>query len=625
MHARCYLFRMQAHHRYRKELLAIRSREARTIDAILATLRDLDPDVALLDLGRPIDSLRHAPAGAPNPDLSRTDRMPLHRRRSPARRGRPGRRVVPRTVALAAAALGLAVSGCGAGGGPTDRAGVLVAAIGADPGHLNPAITTSGGVHAAASLLYDGLVALGEDQSPIPQLAARWEVEEGGAAYRFHLRTDVRWHDGRPFTAADVKYTFEEVLLRFHARTRASLEPVLAGIDAPDDSTVVFRFHRPYAPLLQQLDVVEAPILPRHVFAGSDPERNPANHAPIGTGPFRFVSHRPEVELRYARNDDYFAGAPDLATVILRVIPDEATQVIALEAGEVDWLFGVPGPARERLRRNGDVAFLETTINPGGSHCITTMALNLDRPALADVRVRRALAHALDRVMFVDRVAFGEGRVATAPMSSRLPVAASGDVALPAHDTATAGRLLDEAGWRRGPNGVRVARGVDGVADGTRLVIGFKQFPSFARHGELVRAQLRPVGIEVRLETLEPAVFVQSVFARRDFDTAIVSYCNGTDPQIGVRRQYASSSIGPVPFSNAAGYRNPEVDELFEAAVSALDPDARRSYYQRIQEIAVRDLPYIWLVESAATRAHRRRCTGFGEAAHFAATARCGP
>ncbi|HUG37298.1 MAG TPA: hypothetical protein VML54_10135, partial [Candidatus Limnocylindrales bacterium] len=125
------------------------------------------------------------------------------------------------------------------------------------------------------------------------------------------------------------------------------------------------------------------------------------------------------------------------------------------------------------------------------------------------------------------------------------------------------------------------------------------------------------------LEPLDPPVFVDAVFTRRDFDLAIISYCNGTDPQIGVRRQYASGSIGPVPFSNAAGYSNPTVDSLFDAAASTIDFDTRRALYGRIQEIAVRDLPYIWLVESEVTRAHRRRCSGFGRAAHFAATARC--
>jgi peptide/nickel transport system substrate-binding protein len=531
---------------------------------------------------------------------------------------RPALAAVPVVATLLAA-------GCGAGEGASDRAELLVAAIAADPGHLNPAITTNGGVHAAAGLLYDGLVALDADQAPVPRLAERWSVEEGGAVYRFHLRPGVRWHDGRPFTAADVKFTFEELLLRFHARTRASLEPVLAGIDAPDDSTVVFRFHRPYAPLLRQLDVVEAPILPRHLYRGTDPERNPANHSPVGTGPFRFVSARPGVELRYARNDHHFAGAPAVRTVVLRVIPDEGTQVIALEAGEVDWLFGVPGPSRARLRRNQDIAFLETTVNPGGSNCVTTIAPNLDRPVPGDLRVRRALAHALDREMFVERVLFGEGRAATAPISSRLAVARAPGLALPPHDTAAAARLLDQAGWRRGADGVRVARDVPGVADGTRLSLGFKQFPSFRAHGDLVRAQLRALGVDVRLETLEPAVFVQAVFARRDFDLAIISYCNGTDPHIGVRRQYASSAIGPVPFSNAAGYRNPEMDSLFDAAVAVMDPAVRRELYARVQELAVRDLPYLWLVESAATRAYRARCDGFADASHFAAAARCRP
>lgn len=523
---------------------------------------------------------------------------------------------------LIGVAMAAALPACGAeesARGP----GMLIAAIGADPGHLNPAITTQGGVHTAADLLYDGLVALDEEANPVPQLASRWEVEEEGRLYRFHLRPGVRWHDGRPFTAADVEYTFERVLLEFHARTRASLGPLLTDVSAPDDSTVEFRFREPYAPLLQQLNVVEAPILPKHVYEGVDPLSHPANAAPVGTGPFRFVSHAPETEVRYERNADYFGGAPSLEGVVLRVIPDEGTQVLALEAGEVDWIFGVPGPERARLLENPEIEFIRTSINPGGSHCITTVPFNLDRAALQDVRIRRAISHAVDREMFIDRVLFGEGRPATAPISSRLPMARAPELSLPAHDPAEAGRLLERAGWVRRGDGVRVARGVAGVEDGTRLVLGFKQFPSFQRYGELLRAQLRPVGIDLRLEPLDPAVFVDAVFTRRDFDLAIVSYCNGTDPQIGVRRQYASSSIGPVPFSNAAGYSNPTVDSLFDAAASAIDLDTRRALYGRIQEIAVRDLPYVWLVESEATRAHRRRCSGFGRSEHFAATARC--
>ncbi len=499
----------------------------------------------------------------------------------------------------------------------------LVAAIGGDPGHLNPAITTNGGVHTAAALLYNGLLTLDEDLQPLPELAERWEVEDGGARYRFHLRRDVRWHDGRPFTAADVKFTFDSLLLRFHARTRASLGPALTSVDAPDDSTIVFRFRQPYAPLLQQLDVVEAPILPRHVFAGSDPLRNPANTAPVGTGPFRFVSYRPDDEIRYAANLDYFQGAPQIQDLVLRVIPDPGMQVIALEAGEVDWLFAVPGPDRERLQGDPAVVLLQTTVNPGGSNCVTTLGFNLDRRWFRDVRVRRAIAHAVNRPQFLERVLFGEGRVATAPISSRIAFAHAGDLATPEFDTARASQLLESAGWRRIGNDVREARGVPGIENGTPFVVGFAALPSQAKFGDLLRAQLRDVGIDLRVHPLEPAVFAHTVFTARDFDTAIASYCNGTDPEIGVRRTLVSSSIAPVPFSNMAGYSNPIVDSLFDRAGAAIDLGDRRSLYREIQEIAVRDQPYVWLVETLATRAHTVRCSGFGTSAHFAATARC--
>src|SRR5262249_38824878 len=141
------------------------------------------------------------------------------------------------------------------------RGGTLVVAISVDPGHLNPAITTSGATHTAAELLYNGLLGRDERGDAIPDLAETWTIEQAGAASRFRLRNDVTWHDGTRFTSAEVKFTFEEVLLKFHARTKASMGGALAGIETPDDRTVVFRFKQPYAPLLMQLDATEAPII----------------------------------------------------------------------------------------------------------------------------------------------------------------------------------------------------------------------------------------------------------------------------------------------------------------------------------------------------------------------------
>ena len=501
---------------------------------------------------------------------------------------------------------------------------ILVAALDADPGQLNPAITTNGGVHTAAALLYDGLLGLDSALTPRPGLAERWEILDGGARYRFHLRRDVRWHDGAAFTSADVKFTFDSLLLRFHARTRASMAPAIMSVDAPDDSTVVFRFRRPYAPLLLQLDADESPILPRHLFAGTDPLRNPANTAPVGTGPYRFVSHTANSEYRFTANRAYFGGTPKIRDVVLRVIPNAGTRVIALERGEVDWLFSVPGPERQRLLRNPGLHLVQAAVTPGGGNCITTLGFNLDRPWFRDVRVRKAIAHAVNRQQFVDRVIFGEGRAADAPISSRIEFAYAAGLAIPAFDTVRASQLLADAGWRRTGSGVRVAHGVPGVVDGTPFVVNFKSLPSQATHGELLRAQLRVVGIDLHVMPLESAVFAQTVFTARDFDTSIAAYCNGADPEIGVRRQYVSSSIAPVPFSNMAGYRNLLVDSLFELAGASLVPDERRRLYRTIQEIAVRDQPYVWLVETLGTRAYGPRCHGFSTSSRFAATASCG-
>lgn len=529
---------------------------------------------------------------------------------------------VVRAPLVAGVALFLLPMACGT---PRERrdAQTLVAAIPSDPGHLNPAITTNGGVHLAASLLYNGLLVLHEDLTTSPDLAERWEVLDGGARYRFTLRRDVRWHDGAPFTAADVKFTFDSLLLRFHARTRASLGAVLLAVDAPNDSTVEFRLRRPYAPLLQQLDGVEAPILPRHVFQGGDPLQHPANRQPIGTGPYRFVEYLADREIRYAANPRYHRAAVSPRRVILRVLPDAGMQVAALEAGEVDWVYAVPAPERERLRANPGVRLAQSTLGSGGSNCITTFGFNLDRPLFRDVRVRRAISHAVDKRQYLERIAFGEGRVADAPISSGIGFAHAPSLPIPAFDTAAASRLLTEAGWVRTGSRTRTARGVPGIPDGTELRIGFVGMPSQVAFGNLLRAQLLPLGVDVRVESLEQGVFSRAVFTRRAFDMAIASYCNGTDPEIGVRRQYVTASIAPVPFSNMAGYSNPAMDSLFDRASASMDREERRHLYRRIQELAVRDLPYIWLLESATTHAHTARCDGFGPMPHFAVGATC--
>lgn len=495
------------------------------------------------------------------------------------------------------------------------RGGTLVVAMGEDPGHFNPAITTSFSQHAVANSVYNGLVGLDENANPVPDLAERWEVSADATTYTFHLARNVTWHDGRPFTSADVKFTFEELLLKYHSRTKAGLEEVLEEIETPDDHTVVFRFAQPYASLLQRLDVTEAPILPRHIYeAVADPTQDEANLRPTGTGPFIFSGYTPGVEIRLARNPNYFkAGLPYLDEVVFQVIPEPSSQIIALEAGTVDFVWRVPGPDVARIESAAATAVIPVASGPGGGFCIMTLIFNLERDIWQDVRARQAFAHAVDRQQILDLVIFGQGQVAAAPISSRISWAHLSDGRQYKYDLERAEALLDEAGYPRGANGNRIS-------------IDFVHFPQFAKYGEVMRDHLGKVGIDFVLRPLERNAAVETIFTQRDFDTSIISYCNNSDPEIGVRRMYVSSNIGPIPFSNGATYVNAEVDQLFEEAATTADLEQRGATYREIQRILLDELPYWWLVETDFSVGVRTNCHEFqGWSGHFAERAWCEP
>lgn len=478
------------------------------------------------------------------------------------------------------------------------NANIVVVAVAGDPGHLNPAISTAGPLHTVADSLYNGLVALDAEGTPQPDLAKSWDIAEDGLSATFKLYP-AKWHDGQPVTSADVKFSFEELLFKLHARTRAGLAPAVAAIETPDPETVVFRFKQPQPSLLRQIDVTEAPILPRHVYAGGDPLKNAANLKPVGSGAFRFESYRKDESITLVRNDDYFkAGLPQVDRLVFRVIPDMNTQILALNNDEVDYI-GRVSPADIARVSQSDITTYNTTAGPGGANCIMTLSFNLQRAPLSDLRVRKAFAHAIDRRKMLEQVVFNQGRVADAPISTGIGWAhLAGALKAYAFDAAIANRLLDEAGLKRDANGIRAS-------------FEILHFPQFSRYSELMRQSLAAVGIALQVRTVDPAALAATVFTRREFDLALISYCNGTDPVIGVRRMYHSVAIGNVPFSNAAAYSNSKVDALFDKAGSAGSQAERGGFYRQAQEIIAKDLPYWWLVETDFTAAYRKSFQGF--------------
>ncbi len=498
--------------------------------------------------------------------------------------------ITPTTAATTAAAQ--------TGAGTPKRGGTVVVAQGSDPGSFNPAITTSGAIHPFTDHIYNGLVGLDDNLNPVPELATSWDITEGGKVYTFKLQPGVKWHDGQPFTSDDVKFTFEQALLKFHARTKAGLESVLEKIETPDPLTVVFRFKQPYGPLLQRLDVVEASIIPKHIYDGKDVQKDAANLKPIGTGPFRFVDYVKGERVTLERNPDYFRkGLPYLDKVIMRIIPNAATSLLALEQGEVDYLGNVPGSDIERLQKNPNITLAQGFGGSGGTLCQDVLIPNLTKAPFDKLEVRQAFYMAIDRQFIFDKVYFGQGSPSTGPISRQM-WAYSPAVKTYAFDPAAANALLDKAG---------VAKG----ADGTRFSITFTHAASYARLGEVMREQLKAAGIKLDLQSSDANAAADKIFVKKDFDLGVASYCNGSDPEIGVRRVYVSTNIGPITFSNGAGYKNPKIDQLLDQAAAQPGRAERVKTYAEMQRILTEDMPYFWIVDSQGYRGFRSNFQGF--------------
>jgi peptide/nickel transport system substrate-binding protein len=482
-------------------------------------------------------------------------------------------------VSLGALAL---LGGCGGQG----QGNTLVVAIESEPTGLTTAITSLGSVQQVSSKIFDGLLSYASDLTPVPRLATAWQTAEDGLSITLHLRQGVRWHDGKPFTATDVAWTLLNVWKIYHSRGRSTFANVVA-VDTPDAATAVLRLSRPAPYILAALASNESQVLPAHVYAGKDVLTNPANAAPIGNGPFKFVEWQRGQFLRLERNPDYWdKGKPHLDGLVFRFMTDSAAQAAALEAGEVHLATGVA---------INDVA--RVAAHPGLYHDTHTYALaiassglefNLDLPQFKDVRVRRAIAHALDGQFIAEHILFGLGQIATGPIPHSMPAWYTPDVPRYPYDPARAEALLDEAGARRDAHGHRFAFTLDPAPSGTYS----------RRLAEYIRAQLGRLGIEVTLRSEDFATFVKRVYTDRDFEVILDGGQMGPDPAIGTQRWYWSKSFRKgVAFSNASHYANPQVDHLLESAQTERDPAQRRALYNAFQKLVQSDLPRIPLIE----------------------------
>ncbi len=504
---------------------------------------------------------------------------------------------------LLAPAVPAALGAPAAARSPGAAQGTLVIALTNDPQSLTNALTTEGTIYTLSSKIFDGLLTFdARDRQPRPRLATRWTTSADGRTVTLALRPGVRWHDGQPFTSADVAFSVEEIWKKYNARGRSTFANVLQ-VETPDPLTAVLRLAKPAPYLLSALSSTESQVVPRHLYAGSNPLLNPHNGAPIGTGPFRFLRRRRGSFIELARNTDYWdAPRPRLERLHFRIVPDAASVAAALETGEIH-LGATTLASIARLRQHPALAVTELD-EPFAAN-VNALEFNLERPALQDVRVRRAFAHAIDRRFILDSIYHGHGQVADSPIPPSLAEFHSADVPRYDYAPAKAEALLDAAGLRRGANGLRLTLRLD-PTPGLESVLT----------AQYLRSALARIGVRVDVRLQDFGEFVNRIYTRRDFDTAIIGGTAGPDPAIGTQRWYWSKNFQPgVAFSNGARYANAEVDQALEAAQSEADPARRRALYQRFQQLVQTDLPRIPLIAGRRVIVASRRLHDFIDSA----------
>ncbi len=471
--------------------------------------------------------------------------------------------------------------------------GHLVVAIPFDAESFNEVYRnyTGAGGYFAANNLYSRLVVLDvfESGEITGDLAERWEVLDDGGRYVFHLNRAARWHDGAPVTAHDVAYTYGEVLARsYHG---LSWLQDIREVRALDDHTVECILKSPNAAFLAQLGAfVFTHILPRHLYEGTDWATNPRNLDPIGSGPFRFAEWVKGERIELVANPDYWGEGPYLERLTYRVIPDQEEAFAALERGEVHFCVqDVPCREVEAWRAKPGVGVM---FHPGNS--IAFIAFNWTRARWRDRRVREAVARAVDR----GPIAAGVCPLATAPAHyylERVGWAFNPEATAPTYNPAAAERLLDEAGHRRGP-------------DGVRLRVGLAYRSLYAHYGvaaRLIAEQLGRIGIEATVEAVDPVAWKTRFQEAADFDLLLDSGDIGPDPQL-----MASflASDGP---RNTMRYRNEAVDQAFREGCATTDRAARGRHYRELQAALAEDIARVPFLQHGEHLPYRTEFTGW--------------
>ncbi len=457
------------------------------------------------------------------------------------------------------------------------------------PRTLNPVLATQVVEDSIDALFADKLVSVDSQGNFVPMLAqevptqANGDISADGLTIRYRLRHNVKWHDGFPFTSKDVRFTFDAVMNPNNDVISRNGYDDVSSVTTPDDYTVVFHLKRPYGPFVATaFSESDSPyeIIPEHLLGKlHDLNNAPYNAAPIGTGPFKFVRWVRGDRIEFARNDDYFLGKPKLKTVIVKLIPDENTEVQQLRTHEIDWMWQASTSAYKAIKTIPD---LHTVLTPLNAYY--GVMFNNAKPPTNDVRVRRAILFALDKASLARNLTYGEAVPATEDLP---PFMWAYDTTLqPTPYNLTAAKTnLAEAGY--------------GPAHPLSLELYYEQSSALLRTmAAQIQTTLAPIGITVHIHPQVSTIIYGAygaggTLARGNFQIAIYQWIAGVDPDDS--SQFMCRNLPPAGYDESL-YCSHVTDAAEDIALHSYDQATRKRAYARVQQQLAKDVPLDFLL-----------------------------
>ncbi len=448
---------------------------------------------------------------------------------------------------------------------------------------LIPILATDASSHAVAGQVYNGLVKYDKNLNITSDLAQSYDISPDGLTITFHLRRGVKWHDGAPFTARDVLYTYRVTVDPKTPTAYAEDFKQVKNISAPDEYTIKVEYGIPFAPALASWGMN---ILPAHLLEGQDITKSPLARNPVGTGPYRFKEWVAGQKIVLEANPDYFEGRPYIDRFIYRIIPDTSTMYMELKAGGIDLMGLTPVQYARQTSSRSFTSLFNKYRYPSSSYLY--MGYNLRHPLFGDKRIRQAMTAAINKDELIQGVLFGMGQKAHGPI---VPGrwAYNPTVKDIGYDPKHAAELLAEAGWKeKNSEGILVKDGkpfkftiLTNQGNQQRLMTA-----------QIVQQRLRQVGIDVKIRIVEWAAFLKEFVNKGNFEVVMLAWSISQDPDMYDIWHSSKTKPGELNF---IGYNNPEVDRLLVAGRNTFDIEKRKQAYFRIQEILAEEQPYTFL------------------------------